>query len=244
MKYDDTSIAERYQAARALPREVLVSWLEPLESHLQRPPSRVLDLGCGTGRFSETLGDFFAAEVIGVDVSATMLRKAKSGCDPRLCRFLRADAARLPVASNTIDLAFLSMVYHHIDPRAVGAELRRVLRGDGIVAIRNSTVECLDKVLYCDFFPAAAEHNRRHLPPRSAVVSSMTSLGLVLAAHHTIEQPIASSWSEYCEKIGARVYSDLAQISDEEFEEGLSAMRSAAFEGPVEEPIDLFIFRT
>ncbi len=243
MKYDDTDIAERYQAARGLPEEVLISWLKPLEVHLEKRPRLTLDLGCGTGRFSEALGRAFTSRVVGIDLSATMLQKAKVSCDPALCWFVRGDAARVPVMSGSIELAFLSMVYHHVEPATVGCELRRVMKRGGVVGVRNSTIECLDKVLYCDFFPTAADHNRRHLPARGAVVTCMQDCGFALAAHHIINQTMASTWSEYCEKVALRTYSDLVQIPDEEFSRGMTAMRNSSFVGLVEEPIDLFVFR-
>lgn len=243
MKYDDTDIAERYQAVRGLPDAVLAAWLQPLQVHLKRPPGLALDLGCGTGRFAQMLGRFFESRVIGIDVSATMLKKASDHCDPALCWFCRGDIARMPIASSSTDLAFLSMVYHHVDSAAVGRELRRVVRRGGVVGIRNSTIDCLDTVLYCNFFPGAAEHSRRHFPARDALVSQMQCCGLTFAAHHVINQTVASSWSEYCEKVASRTYSPLVQISDEEFARGMAAMRSSSYVGPVEQPIDLFVFR-
>jgi hypothetical protein len=55
---------------------------------------------------------------------------------------------------------------------------------------------------------------------------------------------MAPDWSAYCDKVAARAFSDLAAISDEDFESGLAAMRREGRRiGPVVMPMDLFAFR-
>ena len=39
--------------------------------------SRIVDLGCGTGRYSEPLSVHFQADVIGIDPSEKMLEEAR-----------------------------------------------------------------------------------------------------------------------------------------------------------------------
>lgn len=67
-----------------------------LKSVLEKAPSmRVLDLGCGTGehtRFLNSLG----CEVIGVDQSESMVRKAKEETVPEGVAFLLGDIRELP----------------------------------------------------------------------------------------------------------------------------------------------------
>ena len=92
---------------------------------------RVLDLGCGKGRFAAALAAD-GAEVIGLDRSAAMLASAR-GLDRVL-----ASARRLPFASASIDGVVAVEVFEHLPVRAIGEvlrEVRRVLRPGGIVAI-------------------------------------------------------------------------------------------------------------
>jgi len=56
--------------------------------------ARVLDLACGQGRMSRYLARL-GADVLGVDVSAAMLGKARAGGPPGIT-YLRADVARAP----------------------------------------------------------------------------------------------------------------------------------------------------
>ena len=78
MDYDNSDIATIYDQARALAPEVLRQWLDLLSSHVNRGVvSLILDLGCGTGRFTEPLAEHFAARVIGIDPSKKMLDEAR-----------------------------------------------------------------------------------------------------------------------------------------------------------------------
>lgn len=103
---------------------------------------RILDLGCGKGRFARVLSDR-GARVVGLDVSPGMLAAARtSGID---CVF--GSARRLPFASSSFDGAFAVEVFEHMEPRAIDdalAELRRVLRPGGTFALVDKSVYALN----------------------------------------------------------------------------------------------------
>jgi SAM-dependent methyltransferase len=96
-----------------------------------------LDLGCGNGRHAEPLSAALD-RVIGLDVSAALLRTARSrarerGADPP--HLLQADAASLPVGAGAIDVAVYVATLHHLRPRSARvaslSELSRVLASGG-----------------------------------------------------------------------------------------------------------------
>ena len=73
----NAGIAASYPAARTLSGETAATWTAILAQFV--PTSRlatVLDLGCGTGRFSALFAERFAALVIGLDPSLDMLQAA------------------------------------------------------------------------------------------------------------------------------------------------------------------------
>jgi ubiquinone/menaquinone biosynthesis C-methylase UbiE len=77
MEYDLTDIPAGYDRGREHGPEYLDLWMNTVESHLKgRKLTRILDLGCGTGRFSESLACRFNAEVVGIDPSQKMLARA------------------------------------------------------------------------------------------------------------------------------------------------------------------------
>ncbi|RIK11390.1 MAG: SAM-dependent methyltransferase [Acidobacteria bacterium] len=102
------------------------------------PLERILDAGCGTGRFSERLGEY-GATVIGVDHDPNMLELAKA----RSRGVALADAHRLPFESGVFDATLaVTLCEFSGDPGGVVDELARVTRPGGRVVIgllnRNS----------------------------------------------------------------------------------------------------------
>ena len=123
----------------------------------------VLDPGCGTGWHAAGLRTALpAAVVIGGDLSAGMLAKARAaGAGP----LLQADAARLPLATGSVDLVVTRGVLHHLpDVVAALAEWHRVLRPGGAVVVVSEptpTVERHGRVLVRGLLPLL----RRPLTP-------------------------------------------------------------------------------
>ena len=99
------------------------------------PPGRALDAACGTGRHARRLVEL-CHEVIGVDATPRMLSRARSAAPG--ARFVRADTARLPLVSASVDLAVCALALDHA-PELQGpiAELARVVRPGGRVVIAD-----------------------------------------------------------------------------------------------------------
>src|SRR5688572_1871396 len=135
--YDLTDIPAGYDRARDHGPEVLELWMRTVAEHVDgRSIARVLDLGCGTGRFTEGLASQFDAEVIGLDPSSKMLQLARQKQrDPRV-RFEPGRAESIPLPTGSVDLVFLSMSLHHFtDPTLAAQECRRVLSNEGSAVI-------------------------------------------------------------------------------------------------------------
>lgn len=103
-----------------------------------QPSDRVLDIGCGTGALLRSLCRRYPRiELTGVDASAEMLAIAaeKLGQGARLCL---AGAQRLPFRDETFDLVVSTSALHYFrDPACVLAEMRRVVRPQGRIALTD-----------------------------------------------------------------------------------------------------------
>jgi malonyl-CoA O-methyltransferase len=129
--------AATYDAAAVLQAQVRDALLERLDL-TRLEPRVVLDLGAATGQGARALVERYPrAQVIAVDSSACMLRLA--GRRRRWLRRsfarVRADAARLPFADASVDLAFSNLLLPWCDPDALFAELRRVLAPRGLLTL-------------------------------------------------------------------------------------------------------------
>src|SRR5712691_4554659 len=104
MEYDRTPLPEVYRIARTLPTETLDVWGRAIRAMLPEaaPVERVVDLGCGTARFTRVLGDVLRASVVGVEPSMRMLAEREVR-DGRLACFVAGTAEALPLASGSVD---------------------------------------------------------------------------------------------------------------------------------------------
>jgi SAM-dependent methyltransferase len=101
---------------------------------------RALDFGCGVGRLSQALGIFFD-EVIGVDVSPTMLRLAvQANRTPDRVRYVLNQSDDLQqFSSRSFDFIYSDIVLQHVPLAAARqfiAEFLRVAKRDGIVVFQ------------------------------------------------------------------------------------------------------------
>lgn len=97
------------------------------------PITRVLVVGCGTGREAAVLSLRLKADVVGIDLGDEF------PFDPRAAKIvtlLRADATALEFADDSFDLVFSFHVLEHIpEYRKALQEMKRVLKPGGIYLI-------------------------------------------------------------------------------------------------------------
>jgi ubiquinone/menaquinone biosynthesis C-methylase UbiE len=99
---------------------------------------RILELGCGTARFSETLlrthpGAF---DLTGLDLSIHMLGRAVKNCAGLEINFVTADAGSLPFVDQSFERIVAVLTFHEMPSAlrtAALAECRRVLRPGGFL---------------------------------------------------------------------------------------------------------------
>jgi SAM-dependent methyltransferase len=99
---------------------------------------RVLDVATGEGGFVGILAANIESytEIIGVDLSAPFLARARRGCEQRDVRFLRMDGERLGFADESFDTVSIAVSLHHLaDVAQVLGEMGRVLKRGGHCAI-------------------------------------------------------------------------------------------------------------
>jgi ubiquinone/menaquinone biosynthesis C-methylase UbiE len=124
MDYDRTEIAASCDRARALEPETARAWLGLLSAYIDpTTTSLIVDLGCGTGRFSDLLAAQPAVRVIGIDPSSKMMDQARRKPAAENVTYQQGSAEAIPLADGCVDLIFMSPVYDHLnDPAAVARE--------------------------------------------------------------------------------------------------------------------------
>lgn len=248
MDYDATDIASTYDLGRDHGPAFLELWMDVVASHVKDPDIKtILDLGCGTGRFTEALRARFDAEVIGIDPSEKMLAQARRKQSDGRIRYEHGRAESIPLPDNSVDLIFISMIFHHFENSALAArECRRVLRDEGTAFIRTGTRERIPSYPYYDFFPASRPILEDVLPTTAFVGEVFEAAGFSTVTVELVTQQIAPSYAVYADKLAAGADSVLARLNTLDFDAGITALRAHAalsVGAAVFEPIDVFVFR-
>jgi ArsR family transcriptional regulator len=102
------------------------------------PPLEVADLGCGEGYLTVETARW-ARHVTAVDRSAGVLSRAKALAARKKCANItwkKGELEKLPIESNTMDVALLSQALHHAsDPALALSESARILKPGGRLLI-------------------------------------------------------------------------------------------------------------
>jgi 2-polyprenyl-6-hydroxyphenyl methylase/3-demethylubiquinone-9 3-methyltransferase len=95
-----------------------------------RPGERVLDLGCGAGRFVRALAEA-GADPVGVEIAEAALERARRNAPGADLRLLEP-GGELPLEHRSVDVVWCSEVLEHVaDVAGLLVEVRRVLRPGG-----------------------------------------------------------------------------------------------------------------
>ncbi len=120
--------AEAHNVLMQVEQAILLDLMPSLQG------KRVLDLGCGTGRWGKLALSNGAAVVIGLDNSLPMLRAGV------LENIAQAEMTNLPLASNSLDVIICGLASGHLTPIAMQRailEMGRVLKSGGVALISD-----------------------------------------------------------------------------------------------------------
>ncbi len=207
---------------------------------LQRLPSRkglrVLDVGCGTGNYTDLLqkvteqGDW---HICGVDPSDGMLDKA---CQKNTrIDFRHGTGARIPWEDGSFDFVYMTDVIHHVpDIAAMFSEIRRVLTSGGIACVATQSHDQIEARPIARFFPRTVIIDKERYPDIGTIVAAAQHSGLQPAGQDVLSagQEIVLGM-EYLELVRKKGYSMLCLLAESDYQQGLRALEGALQDGPI-----------
>jgi ubiquinone/menaquinone biosynthesis C-methylase UbiE len=131
IRFDDGAAYDRGMGVWSqIGGQVFLDWLAPSSG------LRWIDIGCGSGAFTELLAQRCApAEIQGIDPSEAQFAFARTRPALRETTFLRGDAMALPFEADRFDAAVMALVLFFVpDPAKGVAEMARVVCPGGTVS--------------------------------------------------------------------------------------------------------------
>jgi len=190
---------------------------------------RVLDVGCGTGRFSERLREL-GLRVTGYDPSETMLAAARERAiaNPTSTlppiNYVQGDANEsLPAGPFEAITAFYCI--HYIDVKPFTGRALSVLSNDGVLAIATFPHRHFAEVIYARYFPSLPAIDMARFPSAQMLAEDLEAAGFEDVALRDIYLVFEDDPQALMTRIERKFLSSFFLIPDDEFRRGLARMR-------------------
>ena len=229
-KVNYNEISQVYDDVRQADIELINSFLQEIEVEKE---TRVLDIGCGTGNYTDSLQKITQGEVYGVEPSKGMLGKAKAKQSKVV--FKQGNAADLPFEDEIFDFVYMTDVIHHVpEIWAMFAEINRVLKEKGRVCIVTQSHQQIENRPIARFFPGTVAVDKRRYPDIPEIIVNSEDQGLKLVKNAVLnENAKIELGQEFLELVKKKGYSMLHLLSEEEYREGLLSLKNELMNGQI-----------
>ena len=180
------------------------------------PNGKILDIGCGTGKYGEALAER-GYVVKGVDKSSSQIDEARKIIDAQV-----ANADNLPFNSNSFDVCLMILMIHQLDQETrINAinEALRVLKSKGKLIIKTASHEDIKKRISSTYFPSACNEDLHRYPDISTLSDELSDFDQILVQHEQIE--VERDTRAFANKLLKRRTSNLRNLSEQELKEGV-----------------------
>jgi ubiquinone/menaquinone biosynthesis C-methylase UbiE len=204
-------------------------WHELAEHTLAalRGATRLLDVGCGTGRFGVLAAERLGARVWGVDSSDEMLAEARARPGASRVGWRRAEAGRLPFRDGWFDAVHAHLVLHLVDDHpATIAELGRVLAPEGRIAVGTFTPEHFREFFLNPYFPSIPALDLARFPNPDGLCDDLTRAGFSDAGAQRIDQHVTADAADVLARVRGRYISTLRLLEPDEYDAGLTRLEA------------------
>jgi ubiquinone/menaquinone biosynthesis C-methylase UbiE len=185
----------------------------------------ILDFGCGTGNYLNSLQMAFACRCCGVEPSEGM--RAIAVGKNRSLDVRPGDHTNVPFADGTFDFAFMTDVIHHVpDLSLMFLELHRVLKSGAYLCVVTESHEQIQHRFYNRYFPSLVFNEKRRYPEIRGVVDIAVQSGLTYEDTELLPTSSpATITSGFVKNVEEKNFSMFRLLDDREFIDGLERIR-------------------
>ncbi len=230
MSVDYNEISQIYDNVRNEEREIIDLFLEEIKATNK---TRILDFGCGTGNYANTINKHSVAQVYGVEPSDGMREKAKAK-NPNIV-FVKGNHECIPFEDNYFDFIYMTDVIHHIpDIGLMFTEIARVLKKGGKICIVTESHNQIDNRFYVKYFPSTAIVDKERYPDIDEIINEAKSHSLIHIKTTIMNDNNESLvTSDFVELVRNKGYSMFHLIPNDEYILGLNQLEHDLKSGPI-----------
>jgi len=221
MRIDYTDLSKTYDDYRSYPKELMK---ETIEFGGIREGMKVLDLGCGTGNVAVSLREMIDVEVIGIDVSLAMLKKARA----KSLRVVAADIEkdRMPFRDGSFDRVLSVYVIHQIrDLTFTLSECRRILGKGSLVLLTSGHAQLEHQhPAILEFFPSFVDVERSRFPDTPQVESLLKTSGFSDVKHREVKVGGLPLDETFLQKVKNKYISTYCLLPEDEYKIGVEKL--------------------
>jgi ubiquinone/menaquinone biosynthesis C-methylase UbiE len=226
-KPDYSQASKHYDAARRADKPHVSWWINKLlDAGNLCSGKRLLDLGCGTGRWTIPLVEKSGCEAIGIDTSSAMLGQARAKDVTGRIEWRLGDAHSPDVSEASFDCVLMSYVLHHLhDPLQSFRAVFSALKPGGAFLLRQPTLDQIIDDPAHRFFPEAVTIDRQRMPFGAEITDWLKKTGFERVAVEPVRMKTNNSPQDWLLEVKPRVCSTFHLMSDEAFANGLALLR-------------------
>ena len=190
-----------------------------------------LDIGCGTGNYTHALAKS-GMQMIGIDPSSEMLRKANSGING--LQLVRGKAEALPFAERSFSGSIATLTTHHWEDLSTAFhEVHRVTEAGGKFVIFTSTPEQMKGYWLNEYFPAMLARSMLQMSRFEELQGTLGSAGFtdIASEKYFVRKDLEDSFL-YSRKHDPESY------LDDRFRKGISSFSDLVDEGELSSGLD------
>jgi SAM-dependent methyltransferase len=188
--------------------------------------SFLLDMGCGTGNYTNALKDY-VKHIIGLDLSSGMIKKAKDKF-PNL-EYINSNVLSVPFRSEIFNGLYLIQVIHHISNKvALLKEAYRILQKNGYIAIHTCSHDQINTYWYTYYFPEGLKAELKRFLDVQEIISLLrktgfSKIGVKICYYDTVI--LNQSTENYLDKNFRDGDSFFALMKEDEIEAGCKKLK-------------------